>query len=220
MKNIFSFRLLLLVAVLLLPGKNIFSQNPVAKDTTKKVIQFSGLIVDGDSLNPLPFVALVVRHTERGVFGNANGYYSMVVQEGDTVDFFGLGYRQGTFIVPDTFELSNNYNHVQALYLDTILLREAIVYPWPSKERFRTAFLSASVPSDDLERARSNLAQADKISSTMYLAADAGMAAASATQMRTQKNYYAGGLPPNNLLNPIAWSRFIQALHNGDLKRQ
>ncbi|MFN4124069.1 MAG: hypothetical protein ACK4GL_12295, partial [Flavobacteriales bacterium] len=32
--------------------------------------------------------------------------------------------------------------------------------------------------------------------------------------------YTAGQIPQNNLLNPIAWSRFIQAWKNGDFKRK
>jgi hypothetical protein len=30
--------------------------------------------------------------------------------------------------------------------------------------------------------------------------------------------YYKGQSPPNNLLNPIAWSQFIRAWKNGDFK--
>ena len=31
---------------------------------------------------------------------------------------------------------------------------------------------------------------------------------------------YAGQAPPVNLLNPVAWAKFMQALKSGDLKRQ
>jgi hypothetical protein len=189
-------------------------------DTTRNIIQFSGLVVDRDSLNPLPFVAVVVRGTQRGVFGNATGYYSIAVQEKDTLDFYALGYHPAAFVVPDTFALSNSYNHVQSLALDTILLREAVVYPWPSKERFKSAFLALDVPTDDLDRARKNLAQADIVQQAQDIAMDAGMIAEAANQQQVARNYYAGGTRPNNLLNPIAWSRFIQAMNRGDFKRQ
>ena len=39
-------------------------------------------------------------------------------------------------------------------------------------------------------------------------------------QQRNSRLYYAGQLPPNNLLNPIAWAKFIQAWKNGDFKRK
>ncbi|NNC85275.1 MAG: carboxypeptidase-like regulatory domain-containing protein, partial [Bacteroidia bacterium] len=41
-----------------------------------------------------------------------------------------------------------------------------------------------------------------------------------ANQQRSSQMYYAGQLPPNNLLNPIAWAKFIQAWKNGDFKRK
>ena len=31
---------------------------------------------------------------------------------------------------------------------------------------------------------------------------------------------YAGQYPAVNLLNPVAWAKFLQALKSGDLKRQ
>src|SRR6478672_1844566 len=97
-----------------------FSFSQIGVDTTQKIIQFSGIAVDADSLTPLPFVAIVVRNSERGVYSNINGYYSIVVQPKDTVDFFALGYHRGTFIIADTFR-TNSYTHVQALKIDTII---------------------------------------------------------------------------------------------------
>jgi hypothetical protein len=32
------------------------------------------------------------------------------------------------------------------------------------------------------------------------------------------KLYYIGQLPPNNLLNPLAWAEFVKAWKNGDFK--
>lgn len=31
---------------------------------------------------------------------------------------------------------------------------------------------------------------------------------------------YSGQAPPVNLLNPVAWAKFLQALKSGELKRQ
>jgi hypothetical protein len=188
-------------------------------DSTKNVIQFSGIVVDLDSLTPLPYVAVVVRHTERGVYSNMNGYYSMVVLPKDTVDFYALGYHRGTFVMADTFT-TDQFTYVQALRVDTILLREAVVYPWPTKEQFKNAFLTTSIAGDDLERARANLSPDEMLRVAQNVTMDAGMAYHSSMQQQTAKNYYAGQKPPNNLLNPIAWSRFIQSVQNGDLKKK
>ncbi len=186
-------------------------------DTSRKVIQFSGIAVDADSLSPLPFVAIVIRHTERGVYSNEKGYYSIVAQEKDTIDFFALGYHKATFVLPDTFR-TTQYTHVQALKTDTILLRTTTIYPWPSREEFRNAFLTANVPDDDLARAQQNLSPSAMAKVAANVTMDAGMVYNSSVMMRENKNYYAGQKPPNNLLNPIAWSRFIQSIQNGDYK--
>ena len=39
-------------------------------------------------------------------------------------------------------------------------------------------------------------------------------------QNNTTGIYYAGQLPPNNLLNPIAWSKFIQQWKDGYFKKK
>ena len=46
----------------------------VKKDSTQKIIQFSGIAVDADSLTPLPFVAVIIHNSQRGVYSNINGY--------------------------------------------------------------------------------------------------------------------------------------------------
>ena len=77
------------------------------------------------------------------------------------------------------------------LFQDTILLKTAVVYPWPSKEQFAKAFVETEIPNDDYKRAMKNL---------------------------SRSQLYAGQYPPNNLLNPIAWAKFIEAWKRGDFK--
>ncbi|MCE2772079.1 MAG: hypothetical protein LW750_01340 [Bacteroidetes bacterium] len=196
-----------------------FAQTSPKADISRKIIQFSGLLLDADSLYPIPYAAVVIRNTTRGEYSSATGFYSLVVQEKDTVDFYALGYKRGSFVVPDTFTTST-FNHVQALQLDTILLREMVVYPWPSREKFKTEFLSMEVPSDDLDRARKNLARAEMIQAIQQVSMDGGMAYRAKMDQQVQRNYYAGQYVPNNLMNPLAWSKFIQAVQNGEFRNR
>jgi hypothetical protein len=110
--------------------------------------------------------------------------------------------------------------HVQTLQSDTILMREQVIYPWPSKEQFKNAFLALNLPDNDLDRARENLSPEQMEALEASVRMDPQMSYRNQMRMQTQKNYYAGQTPPNNLLNPIAWARFIQAARNGQLKRQ
>ncbi len=69
-----------------------------------------------------------------------------------------------------------------------------------------------------LERAKKNIARADMKEKAEGLTMDGSMNYRNQMQQKYSKLYYAGQLPPNNLLNPIAWSKFIQAWKNGDFK--
>jgi hypothetical protein len=109
---------------------------------------------------------------------------------------------------------------IQILLTDTIMLREAVIYPWPTKEQFKEAFLSLRVPDDDLERAKHNLKQEKMV----YIAQNMGMDGSMnfKNQMMNQQSriYYAGQVPTGNWLNPLAWAKFIQAWQNGDFKKK
>ena len=44
---------------------------------------------------------------------------------------------------------------------DTIMLAPTIIYPWPTEEEFKKAFVRLDIPDDDIEIARKNLAKAE-----------------------------------------------------------
>ncbi len=182
-----------------------------ADTTRKKIVQFSGMVIDADSLFPIPFVAIVIKGTSRGVYSTGSGYYSIVAEEKDTLEFYSLGYKTGTYVIPDTITMSQ-VNHVHTLQMDTILLAEMVVYPWPSREKFKTAFLAVEIANDDMERARMNLAQQQMVAAAQNVSADGQGAYRAQMQQRSDKGYYAGQYQPNNLLNPVAWSKFIQSV--------
>lgn len=196
------------------------AQTLAPADTSRKIIQFSGVVVENDSLYPLPYVAIVIRNSNRGVYSNYNGYYSIVAQEKDTIDFITLGYRHSFFVMPDTFTTVNQYNHVQSLRVDTIFLREAVIYPWPSRDEFKNAFLAMDVPIDDLARARTNLSKTEMVKAAENVPMDGGMAYSASMRQQAIKSSTNGQYPTSNLLNPVAWAKFVQALNNGELKRQ
>jgi hypothetical protein len=169
------------------------------------------MVIDADSLFPIPFVAIVIKGSSRGVYSTGSGYYSIVAQEKDTLEFYSLGYKTGQYVLPDTFTVSQ-VNFVQTMKMDTILLSEMVVYPWPSRDKFKSAFLAVDLPNDDMERARMNLAQQRMMAAATVVNADGQGAYQNSMEQRTNKNYYAGQYQPNNLLNPVAWSKFIQSV--------
>lgn len=194
---------------------NAIAQN----DSKEELIQFSGIIITGDSLNPVPFATIIVKNTLRGTTSDYFGYFSFVAQPLDTIVFSSIGFKKSEFIVPDTLN-ENRYSLIQMLQNDTIMLDEAIVYPWPTQDQFKQAFLNLDIPDDALEIARKNLSEEQLSARAESMPMSANMNFRYQMQQRTNQMYYAGQFVPNNLLNPMAWAKFIEAWKRGDFKRK
>jgi len=184
-----------------------------------QLVQFSGIIVDRDSAQKIPFVAVVDKRSNGGTIADNSGYFSFIAVPGDTVVFAALGYKTNYYILPDT--LSNDkYSWIHIMTKDTTNLKPFVFYSWPSKEAFRAAFLKLDIPDNDLDRARTNMALAARHARYGSDTRSPGVNSMQTMQQEYDKLYYAGQLPPNNLLNPLAWGKFIQAWKDGSLNIQ
>lgn len=139
--------------------------------------------------------------------------------KGDTVEFSYVGYKKSHFIIPDTLK-ENRYSLIQMLTRDTILLKETVIYPWPSKEEFKKAFVELKVPDDDAQRAIRNLELAQHKEVQENVPYDGSINYKFATRQRNNQIYTAGQYPVNNLLNPLAWAAFIKAWQEGAYKKK
>jgi hypothetical protein len=213
-------RLHLIAAILFIVPFSCIAQKKVAwQDGKHDLVQFSGIVVEGDSLRPIPYTSIIVKNSNRGTVSDYFGYFSFVAQESDTIEFSAIGFNPAIFIIPDTLTTSK-YSLIQVLRMDTINLALAEVYPFPTKEQFKKAFLKLSLPEDDMVRADRNMARADVKEQMTGMAMDASLNYQYSMQQYQSKLYYAGQLPPNNLLNPIAWAKFVKAWKNGDFKKK
>lgn len=201
-------------------GLLLFALGAMAQDEQeRKLIQFSGVIVSADSLKPVPFCNIIIKGKNRGTISDYYGYFSFVAQKGDTVQFSSIGFKKARFVIPDSLA-GKAYSLIQTMSADTVMLAEAVVYPWPTKEQFRQAFLDLRLPDDDMVFAQRNLEQAAMKERIEAMGMDGSMNFRYAMQQRTAQLYHAGQLPPNNLLNPIAWYKFIKAWQEGAFKRK
>jgi hypothetical protein len=187
----------------------------LAQGGDEDLIQFSGVVITGDSLSPVPFTNVLIENTDKGTMTDYYGYFSFVAQKGDSILFSSIGYERRRFIIPDTLT-TNRYSLIQILDKDTITLRETVIYPWPTREQFKQAFLEMEVPETDFDRAQRNLAQADMIARMDAAMPSGGETFKYSMQQYQQQIYYAGQAPPINVLNPVAWSQFIKAWKRGD----
>lgn len=187
------------------------------EDNDDDLVQFSGVVVTADSLSPVPFTHIIIKGTNRGALADYQGFFSFVAQKGDTIRFTSVGFSPVNFVLPDTLK-SNRYSLIQVMKVDTVTLSETVIYPWPTLKQFKRAFVELDIPDDDLERARKNLALSEMKERMWDMPMDGSMNYKNYVDQKTNKLYYAGQLPPNNLLNPMAWAEFIKAWKEGRFK--
>ena len=185
---------------------------------SRRVIQFSGLVVTGDSLKPVPLTNIWVRGSRRGTTSDFQGFFSIAVRERDTLRFSAVGFKEIDYIVPDTLS-ATRYSAIQLMTRDTIYLPETVIYPWPTREQFRYAFLHTEIPDDDNDRAMRNLARAEMRERLEKMPLDGYSNFRYMTDQHAQRLYYAGQRPPMRIFDPIAWGQFFQAWREGKFKR-
>ena len=195
----------------------LFTSQQTAK--AQDLVQMSGLVLTSDSLMGVPYASVIIKGSGRGTITNYQGFFSLVAAKGDTLVFSGLGFNTDEYVVSDTIT-SYRFSIVELLTTGTYYLDETVIFPWPTKEQFREAFLSLNIPDDQLEIARRNLEQQQLTAIGENMRIDGNEGADYYLRKEAQKFSYAGQLPPMNIFNPIAWAQFIQAWKNGDFKKK
>jgi hypothetical protein len=135
------------------------------------------------------------------------------------VEFSAIGYKTNRFIIPDTIN-NNRYTMIQLMSTDTIYLSETVIYPWPTKEQFKEAFLTLDIPDDDIEVARKNLDARQLYAKSENLPAEGSVNFKYLVHQQVDKLYYNGQTQPITVLNPFAWAKFIKAWQDGKFKRR
>ncbi len=181
-------------------------------------IQFSGVVMASDSLRAIPYVSVYAKRTGRGSITNYQGFFSLVAYPGDEIVFSCVGFKPKVYTIPENLQ-GTRYSIIQLLTTDTVHLDATVIYPWPSKDEFREAFLALELPNDYLERARNNLERERIRELGLTMAPDGNEATDRFFRQEARKYYYAGQTPPIQLFNVFAWQEFIQAWKRGDFKR-
>jgi len=185
-----------------------------------KSVQLTGILVSTDSLLTIPFANVLIKNKQKGAISDFYGYFSLVATKGDTIVFSCLGYKQTKFIIPENTE-ENFITVVQKLETDTILLKETKVYPWPSRDQFKQAFLTADIPDDAIERAKKNIDNAFVDIMIAEMSNDGKENFRYFMNDMEQQQYIMMGNPTIiPILNPFAWAAFIKAWRDGDFKRK
>lgn len=189
---------------------------------SSRLVQFSGVVVTVDEFGemvPLPYTTIAVMGTNRGTYAETDGFFSIVAEMGDTLVFSRIGYETVKHSVPDTLE-TNFYSWYQIMSKDEVLLPEAVIYPWPSREHYKIEFLAMDVSNELRNRAKENLAKEILERMQSEVPVDGGEAYSLEVQQQFQEFKYSGQYKPQNIFNIASWAQFVKAWKRGDFKRK
>lgn len=191
---------------------------PLSVWAQKDIVQFSGMVRDARTGTPLPFCGVYIQNTFRGTTTNTSGFFSMPAAAGDTVIIQTLGYRNQKVVIPR--EARGSYSSEVLMVMDTVRLQEIVIVPLPSPNQLRQAIITLEVPNDLADLAEIAFAQASLLQNDLTTPYDGSENYNMLMQNYVTRQYYAGQSAPIQLLNPLAWAQFMQALRRGDFKRK
>lgn len=192
------------------------AQNPAFRDS---VVQLYGVVMTADSLRAIPSASIIVEGKGRGTFTSPDGVFSIAVLKGDKITFSCIGFNDRRIDIPANLTESQ-YSVIQLMVSDTVYLPATILKPRPTREQFERDFVNNKVSDDMYEVARKNTDEARNRILLNALPSDGREAVNYQLRQQANKYYYAGQIPPMNILNPAAWADFIKSWKRGDYKRK
>ena len=189
---------------------------PASNDS---IVQLYGVVMTADSLRAIPSASIIVENKGRGTLTNPDGVFSIVVLKGDKITFSCIGFKDRTIDIPSNLK-EKQYSVIQLMINDTAYLPATILKPRPTRAQFERDFVNSTIPDDAYEIARQNTDEAKRRILINSLPADGREAVNYQMRQQANKYYYAGQVPPMNILNPLAWADFIKSWKRGDYKKK
>jgi hypothetical protein len=208
-------RILYTAIFLLLPHISLTCQ----ENGNERFVQLSGIITD-QARRPVQGVAVISRKLHRAAVSERTGIYSITTTPGDTVLFRAIGYKRYHTVIPSDYP----DRHCMAdiiLETDTILIQEVKILPWKTYSEFLADIAKEREKDPTVEYMNENLA-------SIYVAitndVNVGISPEAGYKSVMEQNFSAmttrNMYPVNNLLNPMAWVKFVHEVRNGLLKNK
>ncbi|HYK76900.1 MAG TPA: carboxypeptidase-like regulatory domain-containing protein [Daejeonella sp.] len=198
-----------------------FAVGAFAQGPEKKLVQFSGVIINPDSNTVVPYVTITNISDRKQIHAaNYKGYFSFVVHENDTLTFSAIGYHKQSIVIPQSVP-DDKFTVILKLKQEIINLPTVRVYPWASTDEFKREFLTLKFADDDLEIAKKNVSRENLASLAAALPRD-GQEMQGYNFQNNHSNLVNKNVNQrlaNPLLNPFAWGALIQQIMQGDKSR-
>ena len=171
-------------------------------------LTLSGIVISSDSVSVLPYTSIFANQHPQGVISDSTGFFKLEVYPSDTLTFSAVGYKTAQFVIPDHL-IGQQYSLVQAMVRDTILLEEVTIYSFPTTSEFMESFNDQSPGFE--ERVNSMKTELkDVLDEDIILSKYQPMDINDG--MTRMYSTHWGLVPPNNFLNPMRWTQFVQDL--------
>lgn len=192
----------------------LFSQ----ENENKNYVQVDGIVYDEDG-DPIRYVNIISRSLRTGTDSDNFGIFSLISTPGDSILFTAVGYKPGIFIMPKEINFPR-YSIDIEMIMDTINIGSVLVLPWKTYGEFVNAVIAYVPPETELIRnMERNLATIERqIYYNMRTSPEMGYHYAMSNE--TNRVMTRNQTPINNIINPFAWSKFIDGLKNGLLKNK
>lgn len=195
----------------------IYAQNGIKSG---KLVQFSGIITDTDSNSVVPYVTITnLSNNSIKYAANYQGYFSIIVNPGDSILFTAIGFNSKTIVLPQQIN-DSKYTEMVKLKPETVYLKPVRIYPWATVEEFNKEFLSMKIADDDMMIAKRNLSRQSIQGLMLTLPRNAAEINNSNYRYNFDRMMNVNMRQTNPLLNPFAWGKLMQQIFNGDKSRE
>jgi hypothetical protein len=169
-------------------------------------VNFKGVVVDRNTLKPIENVTIINRGNFKGDTSDSTGLFSFKASVGDTILFHDLRYEEEVFVVPPILDDQNEYAIVQVMEGKTLVLEEVTVFSFPDISSFQKSFLEYTPQNkENIHQVQRDIMKIirDHYGNDLYY-----------YDSYANRRIYevTGDIPPNNLINPLYWSRFLETL--------
>lgn len=103
-----------------------FAQLSEQSSSRPEKVQLSGVVLDADNRQAIPYATVKVNNGIEGSVTDSTGFFNLKVSHGDTLSFTEVGYKAGSFVVPESMD-GETYSMIKLLYKDTVEIGRAHV---------------------------------------------------------------------------------------------
>lgn len=120
-----------------------------AQQTDHQRIQVHGIVLDADSMRPLPSAHVIINGVQ-GTTPDQEGKFAVALRKQDTILVTHVGYND--YLIPIPTKLTEDKYHLRIMLSKAVIeLEEVVIYRWPSTlDGFKQDLLAIEIPKEEV----------------------------------------------------------------------